>query len=544
MKHKFLLAIMLPLTTIIFFNCKPVTEEKGKIQQKVDEFVEVKLTSDISHLSEKEKEILPLLFKAAELIDEIYWAQAFGDKESLLKDIEDEATRKFVMINYGPWERLKDNEPFIEGYWKKPEGANFYPQNMTKEEFEAFESEEKNSLYTLIRRREDGSLRTIPYHEAYREKIEKAAELIKQTAVLAEDDGLKKYLELRAEALLTDEYLASDLAWMDMKTNNIDFIVGPIENYEDALYNYKAAHEAFILIKDKKWSKKLEKFAGLLLELQKRLPVDDEYKTEVPGSDSDLGVYDAVFYAGDCNAGSKTIAINLPNDPRVHLEKGSRKLQLKNAMKYKFDKILVPISEILIAEDQRKHIKFEAFFENIMFHETAHGLGIKNTINGKGTVREALKEQFSPLEEGKADIVGLYLVTQLTGMGELGEKDLMDNYVTFMASIFRSIRFGASSSHGKANLIRFNYFQEKEAFTRDEETGTYSVDFDKMTKAMLELAEKIIVIQGNGDYEAAKKMVEEKAVQKEMLVNDLERIAKAGIPRDIVFKQGLEILGL
>jgi len=544
MKHKFLLAIMLPLTTIIFFNCKPVTEEKGKIQQKVDEFVEVKLTSDISHLSEKEKEILPLLFKAAELIDEIYWAQAFGDKESLLKDIEDEATRKFVMINYGPWERLKDNEPFIEGYWKKPEGANFYPQNMTKEEFEAFESEEKNSLYTLIRRREDGSLRTIPYHEAYREKTEKVVELIKQTAGLAEDDGLKKYLELRAEALLTDEYLASDLAWMDMKTNNIDFIVGPIENYEDALYNYKAAHEAFILIKDKKWSKKLEKFAGLLLELQKRLPVDDEYKTEVPGSDSDLGVYDAVFYAGDCNAGSKTIAINLPNDPRVHLEKGSRKLQLKNAMKYKFDKILVPISEILIAEDQRKHIKFEAFFENIMFHETAHGLGIKNTINGKGTVREALKEQFSPLEEGKADIVGLYLVTQLTEMGELGEKDLMDNYVTFMASIFRSIRFGASSSHGKANLIRFNYFQEKEAFTRDEETGTYSVDFDKMTKAMLELAEKIIVIQGNGDYEAAKKMVEEKAVQKEMLVNDLERIAKAGIPRDIVFKQGLEILGL
>jgi len=461
-----------------------------------------------------------------------------------LNNNEDEASREFIRINYGPWERLKDNEPFVEGYGKKPDGAGFYPADMTKEEFEVFVSEDKSGLYTVVRRNEDGTLKTVPYHIEYGDLTEKAVELIKQAAELADDPGLKKYLELRAVALLTDDYLESDLAWMDMKTNNIDFVVGPIENYEDGLFNYKAAHESFLLIKDKSWSEKLEKYAALLPALQKSLPVPDEYKTEVPGSDSDLGVYDAVYYAGDCNCGSKTIAISLPNDRRVHAEKGSRKLQLKNAMQYKFDKILVPMSKILINEDQQKHIKFDAFFENTMFHEISHGLGINNTINNKGSVREALKEQYSPLEEGKADVVGLYLITQLVEMREYEEKDLMDNYVTFIASIFRSIRFGSASSHGKANLIRFNYFLEKGAFKRDEETGTYSVDFEKMTLAVNELANEILLIQGNGDYEAAKELVRVKAVTPEFLTKDLERISEAGIPRDLVFKQGPELLGL
>jgi hypothetical protein len=363
-------------------------------------------------------------------------------------------------------------------------------------------------------------------------------------AELAEDAGLKNYLNLRAEALLSDDYLESDLAWMDMKTNNIDFVVGPIENYEDALFGYKAAHESFILVKDREWSSKLARFAVLLPELQESLPVPDEYKKEVPGSDSDLGVYDAIYYAGDCNAGSKTIAINLPNDERVHIEKGSRKLQLKNSMRAKFEKILVPISGVLIAEDQRKHITFDAFFENTMFHEVSHGLGIKNTINGKGAVRKVLSDQYSALEEGKADIAGLFMVTKLAEMGELGEKDLMDNFVTFMAGIFRSVRFGATSSHGKANMVRFNYFQEKGAFTRDNVSGTYRVNYDAMFQAMLDLTKDILIIQGNGDYEAAKKMLTEKGYIKEGLQKDLDRINEKGIPKDIVFEQGLEVLGL
>jgi len=529
---------------IAMYACNPKTNERNNMQAKVDAFVEVELTADISHLSENEKKMLPLLFEAAQIMDDIFWTQAYGNKQELLSKIEDDATLAFAKLNYGPWERLKDNKPFIDGFGEKPLGANFYPTDMTREEFESFKSDDKSSLYTIIRRNADGSLVSIPYSVAYKEQHEKAAELLRKAAELADDDGLKNYLNLRAEALLTDEYLASDMAWMDMKTNNIDFVVGPIENYEDRLFNYKAAHEAFILIKDVEWSNRLSHFAALLPALQESLPVANEYKAEVPGSDSDLGVYEAVFYAGDCNAGSKTIAINLPNDPIVHVEKGSRKLQLKNSMQYKFDKILVPISKIVIDEEQRKHVTFEAFFENTMFHEVAHGLGIKNTINDNETVRQALKETYSAIEENKADILGLFMVTKLAEMGELGEKDLMDNYVTFMAGIFRSVRFGAASAHGKANMMRFYYFQEKGAFTRNPETGTYKVDFEKMTQAMLSLAEKTLVMQGDGNYEESKKMLEELGFIKDELQADLDRINKSNIPVDIRFKQGIEMLNL
>ncbi|HZJ74663.1 MAG TPA: Zn-dependent hydrolase [Perlabentimonas sp.] len=525
---------------VFLTSCKTDSE----MQDKVDAFVEVELTTDINHLSAKEKQMLPLLFDAAQIMDDIFWLQAFGDKDELFATINDEATRAFININYGPWERLKNNAPFVEGYGEKPLGANFYPADMTSEEFEAFAAEDKTSLYTIIKRNAEGSLEAVPYNEVYKGQHEKAAGLLRQAAELAEDEGLKNYLTLRAEALLTNDYLASDMAWMDMKTNNIDFIVGPIENYEDRLYNYKAAHEAFILIKDQEWSQKISHFAALLPTLQQSLPVAPEYKAEAPGSGSDLGVYDAVFYAGDCNAGSKTIAINLPNDPTVHIEKGSRKLQLKNSMRYKFDKILVPISKIVIDEEQQKHVTFDAFFENTMFHEVSHGLGIKNTINGKGTVRSALKETYSPIEENKADILGLFMVSKLAEMGELGEKDLMDNYVTFMAGIFRSVRFGAASAHGKANMMRFYYFQEQEAFTRNPETGTYKVDFDKMTQAMHSLAESILVIQGNGDYEGANRMLNEMGFIKEELQADLNRINNLNIPVDIRFKQGKQYLGL
>ena len=539
------IALVIAATMLLaMYACNPKTNESESMQAKVDAFVEVELTADISHLSENEKKMLPLLFEAAQIMDDIFWTQAYGNKQEFLSKIEDDATLAFAKLNYGPWERLKDNKPFVEGFGEKPLGANFYPTDMTREEFESFKSDDKSSLYTIIRRNADGSLVSIPYSVAYKEQHEKAAELLRKAAELAEDDGLKNYLNLRAEALLTDEYLASDMAWMDMKTNNIDFVVGPIENYEDRLFNYKAAHEAFILIKDVEWSNRLSHFAALLPALQESLPVANEYKAEVPGSDSDLGVYEAVFYAGDCNAGSKTIAINLPNDPIVHVEKGSRKLQLKNSMQYKFDKILVPISKIVIDEEQRKHVTFEAFFENTMFHEVAHGLGIKNTINDKGTVRQALKETYSAIEENKADILGLFMVTKLAEMGELGEKDLMDNYVTFMAGIFRSVRFGAASAHGKANMMRFYYFQEKGAFTRNPETGTYKVDFEKMTQAMHSLAEKTLVMQGDGNYEESKNMLEEMGFIKDELQADLDRINKSNIPVDIRFKQGLEMLNL
>jgi hypothetical protein len=329
---------------------------------------------------------------------------------------------------------------------------------------------------------------------------------------------------------------------MDMKDNKLDFVVGPIENYEDQLFGYKTSFESYILLKDKQWSEKLNRFSELLPELQKKLPVADNYKKESPGSNSDLAAYEILYYAGDCNAGSKTIAINLPNDEEVQLEKGSRRLQLKNSIKAKFDQILLPIAKELIDSAQLSNVKFDAFFEDIMFHEVAHGLGIKNTLNNSGTVRTALKDQYSALEEGKADILGLFLIYQLNEMGEI-HVELMDHYTTFLAGIFRSIRFGSTSAHGIANLVRFNYFLEKEAFTRNEE-GKYSVNAAKMQEAVFSLSNEIIVIQGDGNYAAAKQMVKKYGAINPDLAKDLEKINNTGIPVDIVFEQGPEVAGI
>jgi hypothetical protein len=520
---------------------KPVDQQL--VSDRLDIYAPFNLEADISHLSDNDKELLKILFDIADIMNDLFWKQAVGDKEAFLSRINDNKTKEFARINYGPWDRLNGNKPFIDGVGAKPAGANFYPVDMTKDEFEAFENDNKTSLYTLIRRDDEGGLKAVWYHEAFKKELTQASELLKKAAGLAENEGLKKYLSMRADALLNSDYQPSDFAWMDMKTSKIDFVVGPIENYEDGLFGYKAAFESFILIKDMEWSQRLEKYAAMLPDLQRNLPVDDEYKKEIPGTDADLNAYDVVYYAGDCNAGSKTIAINLPNDEEVHLKSGSRKLQLKNAMRAKFDQILVPISEMLIDEPQRKHVTFNAFFSNTMFHEVAHAMGVKNTVNGKGPVRKALKEQYSAIEEGKADIMGLYLVTELFDNGELTEGELMDFYVTFIAGIFRSSRFGASSAHGKANMMRFNYFQEAEAFTRNED-GTYTVDFEKTKAAMVSLMQKILTVQGNGDYEAAKKWVSDDGVIKEQLQNDLNRLNEASIPVDIVFNQGKANLGL
>jgi hypothetical protein len=552
--RKVLFAIsILTVYSLSSFKNTPATTEMADSTQtagyiavdsaKLDVYAEFTLTSDLSRLSEKEKEILKILFQVADIMDDLYWKQSYGDKETFLNQIQDSTTRLFAEINYGPWDRLDDNKPFLQGFEAKPAGAGFYPQDMSEQEFEALADSNKTNLYTLIQRDENHALKVVWYHEAYQSELRKAADLLKQAAALAENAELKNYLNLRAEALVTDQYQPSDLAWMDMKNSTIDFVVGPIENYEDQRYGYKTAYESFILIKDVEWSEKLKRFAKFLPKFQKELPVEAIYKKETPGSEVDLNAYDVVYYAGDCNSGSKTIAINLPNDEEVQLKKGSRKLQLKNAMRAKFDQILVPISNILIAEDQRKHIQFEAFFANTMFHEVAHGMGIKNTIDGKSSCRVALKEQYSAIEEGKADILGLYLVTKLSKMGEFGKQDLMDNYVTFMAGIFRSIRFGAASAHGQANLIRFNYFLERKAFTRNND-GTYRINFEKMQEASTALTQEILKLQGDGNYEVAKAFVDKWAVVSPVLEQDLARLTNADIPKDIYYKQGAKVLGL
>jgi hypothetical protein len=541
------------LAALIFFNCADKEKEVDEmaasgIQEKMAKYITVPLTADLSALSEKEKMMIPLLIDAAKIMDDLFWLQAFGDKDTFLNSLKNPMEKKFAEINYGPWDRLDGNLPFIEGYNEKPLGANFYPKDMSKDEFDSFIgenpelAEDLKSLYTVIKPSDTDKLLAAPYSVEYAEKLKQASDLLRRASTFADDKGLRKYLELRADALITDNYYDSDIAWMEMKNNLIDVVIGPIESYEDRLFGYKAAFEAYILIKDKEWSERLAHFVELLPQLQKDLPVDEKYKREKPGLESDLNAYDAIYYAGDCNAGSKTIAINLPNDEKVQLKKGTRRLQLKNSMKAKFDKILTPISEVLIKAEQLNNINFNAFFNNVMFHEVAHGLGIKNTIIGKGTVRETLKEHYSAIEEGKADILGLYMITKLNEMGELKDIDLMDNYVTFLAGIFRSIRFGAASAHGRANLICFNFFKELKAFNRDPNSGVYSVDFEKMQTAVEELSRKILILQGDGNYEGTSEFFSKYLITDPELENDLKRLTVKGIPVDIVFEQGLNVL--
>lgn len=537
-------------SSLLFAGCsEPQSPQSTAPELLVDDsrlgiYHQVPLTADLSHLSDNQKQMLSKLIDASEIMDDLFWKQAFfGDKKAFLQQFTNEELKAFATINYGPWDRLNGDAPFLSGYGEKAAGAEFYPQDMTKAKFAAAEFANKDGLYSVVERTESGDLTATPYSEKYQAELTKAAALLNEASELADNETFANYLKLRAAALLNDDYYASDMAWMDMKTNPIELVIGPIETYEDQLYGYRAAFESYVLIKDMAWSERLAKYAQFLPELQEGLPVDEAYKQETPGSDADLNAYDVIYYAGHSNAGSKTIAINLPNDERVQLAKGTRRLQLKNAMQAKFDHILKPISEVLIAPEQREHITFNAFFANTMFHEVAHGLGIKNTITDKGTVRAALKEHASALEEGKADILGLYMVQSLLEKGEITEGTLEDYYVTFMAGIFRSVRFGASSAHGKANMIRFNYFATMGAFDRNED-GLYSVNMDKMSEAVSSLSELILTLQGNGDYDGVAELVADKGIIKPQLEADLARLKAASIPVDIVFDQGKTQLGL
>jgi hypothetical protein len=515
------------------------------VAQRMSKYTTVALTYDTATLTAKERQMIPILIDAARHMDAIYWMQTYGNRDSLIASISDNDAKQFADINYGPWDRLDNNAPFVPGVGERAPGANLYPHDITKAEFDsavakgpAAHADSLKGLYTLVRRGAGGALEAVPYKVAFKAQNDSAAAKLREAAALAEDPGLRRYLTMRADALTTDDYQPSDLAWMDMKNNTIDIVIGPIETYEDELYGYKAANEAYVLIKDKAWSQRLARYAAMLPALQKGLPVAAEYKKETPGTDSDLNAYDAIFYAGQSNAGAKTIAINLPNDEEVQLKKGTRRLQLKNAIQAKFDKILMPIARELIADDQLPMLNFNAFFENTMFHEVAHGLGIKNTINGKGTVRTALKERSGSLEEGKADILGLHMVQVLNARGDLPGEDVRGNYVSFLASLFRSTRFGGADAHGRANIAAFNYLQQMGAFTRDSASGKYRVDFPKFQAGMDSLSNRILTIQGNGDYEGLGAFQTQYGKILPGLQRDLDRLKAKNIPVDIVFTQG------
>lgn len=507
-------------------------------------YAKVKLTSDLTSLTPRERIMLPVLLQAAAIMDSLFWLQAWGPKDSLPHPTTDPETRSFFAYNYGPWDRMADDLPFMDRVGAKPLGARFYPHDITLNEFEAWEHPAKNDPYSMVVRNADGGLHAVPYHQYFAAQVGRAADLLEAAAAMAEEPGTARYLKARAQALRNDRYNESDRAWLDMRNNRLDVIIGPIEHYEDRFLGMRTAYSSYIAIKDMAWSEKLDRFAQLLPGLQRDLPCDPRYKRESPGTDAQLGAYDVVYYAGDCNAGGKTIAVNLPNDEALQLQKGTRRLQFKNVMQAKFERILNPIGRILIAEDQRRHITFEAFFQDVMFHEVAHGLGIKHTVNGKGSVREALLDEHGAWEEGKADILGLWMVKRLRDQGEITTGSMLDDHVTFLAGIFRSVRFGAGSAHGKANMFRFNYLMEQGAYARDPNNGTYRVVPERADSAMADLCALILRIQGEGALDELRELMERYGNIGPELQGDLTRLGESGIPVDIVFQQGASVLGL
>ena len=510
------------------------SECEKQLQEKVESYAMVEVSSPLyDALSENDKKIVGLFREAADIMDGLFWKQTFGDK-SLIDELPEGYAKQYAYINYGAWDHLDDNKPFLKGYGVKPLGCQYYPQDMTMEEWNAFEDPDKLNLYTVIRRDENGSLKTVWYRDEYKEELDKVCSLLEEAASLTTNEGMRTYLTERVKAFRTDDYLASDLAWMDMKDCNMDLVIGPIENYDDHLFEAKAAYEAFILLKDETRSANLAKYVALLPTLQKMLPCAPEYKTFVPGTSSDLNVYDAIYYAGDCNAGSKTIAINLPNDDRVHAAKGARRLQLYNSMMAKFDKIMAPIGEVLMTPEQLEYLSADAFFWNVTFHEVAHGLGVKQTINGKGTVDQAMGDQKTSWEEAKADILGLFMVSKLIDMGEITDITKEQSIATFIAGIVRSVRFGFASSHGKANMMCYNFMEDNGAFTRNEE-GKWVIDFEKAAAAVDSWAALILETQAIGNFEFAQKYASENASIREALAADIAKVNSAGIPRDITF---------
>ena len=518
----------------IFAMASCADNSEKALKEKVESYAVVEVSSPLyDALSENDKYIVSLFRQAGEIMDGLFWKQTFGDKAEI-EALPEGYAKTYAMINYGPWDHLDDNNSFIKEYGVKPLGCQYYPQDMTMEEWNAFDDPEKLNLYTVIRRDENGALKTVWYRDEYKEELEKVCALLEEAAALTTNEGMRTYLTERVKAFRTDDYLASDLAWMDMKDCNMDLVIGPIENYDDHLFEAKAAYECFILLKDETRSANLAKYVALLPTLQKMLPCAPEYKTFVPGTSSDLNVYDAIFYAGDCNAGSKTIAINLPNDERVHAAKGARRLQLYNSMMAKFDKIMAPIGEVLVEPSQIKYLTADAFFWNVTFHEVAHGLGVKQTINGKGTVDAAMGSEKTTWEEAKADILGLFMVNKLIEMGEITEITKEESIATFIAGIVRSVRFGSASSHGKANMMCYNYMEEHGAFSRNE-AGKWVIDFEKAAEVMNSWAELILETQATGNLEFAQEYSAKNASIRETLAADVAKVNEAGIPRDIVF---------
>lgn len=492
-------------------------EKAPDIKERLERYSPTEITYDESILTDEQKQVLEKLVLAAKQMDKIFWKQASHDglayKEAFekSKDPADKDYLHYIIINFGPFDRLNVNEPFI-GTTPKPAGAGFYPPDLTKEEFHDYiaqhlEVKERfESCFTVIKRKE-GELVAVPYNEEYREDLEPAAQYLRDAAELTSNASLKKYLMQRAEDLLKNDYYQSDVDWIDLKDNLVEIVIGPFEVYEDGLMGLKAAYESFVYINDREEMEKVKGYLEYLDEMQKNLPVEPKYKDqEVWGLESPLNVVIEVFTAGEGKAGVQISAFVLPNDERVREEKGTKKVFLKNMMEAKFNKSLIPISKRVLSAEDAEFVTFYAYFTETMLHEIAHVLGVNyvTLLDGtKTTVNKALKENYSPIEEAKATIAGLCNVPLLVEKGLIPAEKEKEIYTSYLAGIFRSLRFGVGSAHGLATLMEYNFLREKEAFLYDEELEKFKINEGKIKEGIKELAQNLLILQGDGNYETA-----------------------------------------
>jgi Peptidase family M49 len=522
------------------------TAAQTSLNAKIRRFAPTTLRADTSRLSAGDRRALAKIIEAAKLMDPLYLRQVWSGNPALKQRLEADKTPEgrarlhYFRINVGPWSRLDSNEPFIEGVpHEKPKHANYYPDDMTKEEFNSWvqtlDADEKaraTGFFHLIRRDANGKLNTVPYSTEYREFLEPAARLLREAAAETTNTTLKSFLNKRADAFLSDDYYESDVAWMDLDAP-IDVTIGPYETYEDELFNYKAAFESYVTLRDEAESAKLVKFSSYLQELEDNLPIEPRYRNKKLGAASPIRVVNEVFASGEGNRGVQTAAFNLPNDERVVREKGSKRVMLKNVQEAKFDKTLLPISRVVLTPAGQRALSFESFFTHILAHELLHGLGPHN-INVGGqetTVRMQLKELYSAIEEAKADITGLWALQYLIDHGKV-EKDMERSlYTTFLASCFRSVRFGITEAHGKGIALQFNYLTDEGAFKFNERTGTFQVDETRIKAAVAKLTREILTLQAEGSYEKAKAMLDKYGVIRPPMQRALARLGD--VPVDI-----------
>ncbi len=523
----------------------PVTEKQQieALQKELNKFAPVKLEIGEIQITENQKTVLRKLVEASDVMNEIYLRQVYGKNLSIRARLETStdplAKVQLELFNLykGPFNRLDHDKPFI-GTASKPAGANFYPEDMTKSEFESFvkthPDQEKafESPVTVIRRK-DGKLVAVPYSVEYRELLEKAATLLKEAAVSAENKTVKTYLEKRAAAFLSNDYFDSDMAWMDMRHNTVEAVIGPYEVYEDGLFGYKASFESFVTIRDPVASKKLKMVAGYLMKMEKNLPIPDQYKNFNRGNSSPIVVANEVYCAGDAASGVQTTAFNLPNDEKVREAKGSKKVLLKNVAKAKYEKCWIPITNRVMDPETLKHVSFEAYFTHTLLHEMSHGLGPGNIVKDgrKTTVNRELKDLYSTIEEAKADVLGVYNGYFLTDKGEFPKGFGDQLAATFVSGIFRSVRFGINEAHGGGNVIIFNYLTDVGVISFNKNTGKFMVRLDRAREGFTKLAKELLTMQATGDYARTKQFVHTYKVIRPEMKQALESLKD--IPVDI-----------